>query len=80
MNDLTEVELLWLEKRIENRIRFGRASRKGSSIVVDGCYHLRQAVSLRSFDGRRATSERQSRGSTFCGRSRPDSAVRPCRT
>lgn len=25
MNDLTEVELLWLEKRIENRIRFGRA-------------------------------------------------------
>ena len=25
MSDLTEVELLWLEKRIENRIRFGRA-------------------------------------------------------
>jgi len=25
MNDLTEVEILWLEKRIENRIRFGRA-------------------------------------------------------
>ena len=25
MNDLTTVELLWLEKRIENRIRFGRA-------------------------------------------------------
>src|SRR5215471_2515380 len=24
MNDLTEVELLWLEKRIENRVRFGR--------------------------------------------------------
>lgn len=24
MRDLTEVELLWLEKRIENRIRFGR--------------------------------------------------------
>ncbi|MGY4592273.1 hypothetical protein ACVWXL_000019 [Bradyrhizobium sp. GM22.5] len=24
MNDLTTVELLWLEKRIENRIRFGR--------------------------------------------------------
>ena len=29
MNDLTEVELVWLEKRIENRIRFGRiAGRK----------------------------------------------------
>ena len=25
MKDLTTVELLWLEKRIENRIRFGRA-------------------------------------------------------
>jgi hypothetical protein len=25
MSDLTEVEVLWLEKRIENRIRFGRA-------------------------------------------------------
>ena len=25
MNDLTTVELLWLEKRIKNRIRFGRA-------------------------------------------------------
>src|SRR5207244_4334290 len=24
MSDLTEVEVLWLEKRIENRIRFGR--------------------------------------------------------
>jgi hypothetical protein len=26
MSDLTQVELLWLEKRIENRIRFGRAA------------------------------------------------------
>ncbi|MCP1850586.1 MULTISPECIES: DUF2840 domain-containing protein [unclassified Bradyrhizobium] len=25
MNDLTQVEVFWLEKRIENRIRFGRA-------------------------------------------------------
>jgi hypothetical protein len=25
MGDFTEVELLWLEKRIENRIRFGRS-------------------------------------------------------
>jgi len=24
MSDLTDVEVLWLEKRIENRIRFGR--------------------------------------------------------
>lgn len=28
MSDLTQVELLWLEKRIENRIRFGRAVEK----------------------------------------------------
>src|SRR4029453_211834 len=26
MTDLTQVELLWLEKRIENRIRFGRVA------------------------------------------------------
>src|SRR5215216_3111157 len=26
MTDLTQVELLWLEKRIENRIRFGHAA------------------------------------------------------
>jgi len=26
VNDLTHVELLWLEKHIENRIRFGRAA------------------------------------------------------
>ncbi|MCK1738379.1 DUF2840 domain-containing protein [Bradyrhizobium sp. 138] len=26
MNDLTTVELLWLEKRIENRIRFGKVA------------------------------------------------------
>ena len=26
MSDLTHVELLWLEKRIENRIRFGHAA------------------------------------------------------
>ena len=26
MSDLTHVELLWLEKRIENWIRFGRAA------------------------------------------------------
>ena len=26
MSDLTQVELLWLESRIENRIRFGRVA------------------------------------------------------
>ena len=25
MNDLTTVEILWLEKRVENRVRFGRS-------------------------------------------------------
>ena len=32
VSDLTTVELLWLEKRIENRIRFGRAV---SESIVD---------------------------------------------
>ena len=26
MSDLTQVEVLWLEKRIENRVRFGRVA------------------------------------------------------
>ena len=33
MSDLTQVELLWLEKRIENRIRFGRAAEEQFSIA-----------------------------------------------
>jgi len=33
VNDVTTVELLWLEKRIENRIRFGRPI---SEKIVDG--------------------------------------------
>jgi hypothetical protein len=37
MNDLTEVELLWLEKRIENRIRFGRAVEER---ILDRCRRL----------------------------------------
>src|SRR5437868_14218175 len=32
VNDVTTVELLWLEKRIENRIRFGRPI---SEMIVD---------------------------------------------
>jgi hypothetical protein len=37
MSDLTEVELLWLEKRIENRIRFGRAVEE---TILDRCRRL----------------------------------------
>ncbi|MGY3146485.1 hypothetical protein ACVWYQ_003484 [Bradyrhizobium sp. USDA 3397] len=33
MSDHTSVELLWLDKRIENRIRFGRAA---SEEIIDG--------------------------------------------
>lgn len=40
MNDLTMVELLWLEKRIENRIRFGRPT---SEIIID---HHRRLLSF----------------------------------
>ena len=36
--DLTTVELLWLAKRIENRIRFGRSV---SEKLVDRCFRLR---------------------------------------
>jgi hypothetical protein len=30
MSDLTQVELLWLEGRIENRLRFGRVAEERS--------------------------------------------------
>ncbi|MCK1684623.1 DUF2840 domain-containing protein [Bradyrhizobium sp. 145] len=40
MNDLTTVELLWLEKRIENRIRFGQPI---SEAIID---HHRRVLSF----------------------------------
>lgn len=40
MNNLTTVELLWLEKRIENRIRFGRPT---SEMIID---HHRRVLSF----------------------------------
>jgi Protein of unknown function (DUF2840) len=38
LNDVTQVELLWIEKRIQNRIRFGH----NPSAILDG----RRRVSL----------------------------------
>src|SRR5258705_3770547 len=37
MTDLTQVELLWLERRIENRIRFGRAAEER---ILDRSRHV----------------------------------------
>ena len=78
MSDLTEVELLWLRSASKTAFGLGVLSRKRSSIVAGGCCHLRRAASLRSFAGRRMTSERQSRGSTSCGRLHPDIGARLC--
>ena len=37
MNDLTTVEILWLEKRVENRVRFGRSV---SERIVDRSHRV----------------------------------------
>ncbi|WP_315769892.1 MULTISPECIES: DUF2840 domain-containing protein [unclassified Bradyrhizobium] len=37
MSDLTQVELLWLEKRIENWIRFGHAAEE---TIIDRCRRI----------------------------------------
>lgn len=74
MSDLTEVEVLWLEKRIENRIRFGR---NGSLIVTGVFCHLDPAASLPLSVGPPTTLARSFRGSIFCARSHRDNAARP---
>ncbi len=78
MSDLTEVEVLWLEKRIENRdsVRSYR-QRNASSIVTGVSCHLRPAASLPSSDGPPTTLGRSFRGSTSCAQSLRDSAARP---
>ena len=67
------VELTWLEKRIENRIRFGtdRPTNR-ASIVVDASCQLCawQRLCLRPL-GRATNTERSSRASTSCARSQP---------
>ena len=68
---LTHVELIWLEKRIEHWIRFGRdvaeqildRRRRILSFAPDSIFALSA--------GRRTTSAPSSRASTSCARSRP---------
>ena len=78
MSDLTHVELLWLEKRIENWIRFGHAAEEQILDKRRRILSFAPGSILRSCVGRRTTSAQSSRASTFCGRSRLASAARPC--
>ena len=78
MSDLTHVELLWLEKRIENRIRFGRAAeeqildqrRRILSFAPGSIFAF---VRWASNDFGTVISR-----SISCGLSRRASAARPC--
>jgi hypothetical protein len=79
MSDLTEIEVPWLEKRIENRIRFGRIVKERKLDRHRRVLSSRQAVSSPSSVGPQTTLERSSLGSTSCARLRRDSAARPCR-
>jgi hypothetical protein len=68
MGELTHVDLVWLKKRIENWIRFGRTAEEH---VVDRQRRIvssRQAVSLRSSAAGPTTTAPSSHGSMFCAR------------
>ena len=80
VSDLTTVELLWLEKRIENRVRFGRAvsgkhpGPQSTRPVVRSRQHLRV-----SSVGRPTTLGRFYPASISCERRRQGRAIRQCR-
>ena len=76
MSDLTQVELLWLEKRIENRIRFGRVAEERILDRRRRVLSFAPAASLRSCDGCRTILGRSFPASTSCGRSQPANAIR----
>ena len=76
MSDLTHVELLWHEKRIENRIRFGRSVEEKSSTATGASCHSQPAASSLSFAGYRTILERPFPASTSCGRWQPADAAR----
>ena len=76
MKALTEVELYWLEGRIERWIRFGRDVEER---IID---RRRRVLSFAPgtvfafVDGHRTTTEPWSRASTFCA---PSNVARPAR-
>lgn len=78
MSDLTQVEVLWLEKRIENRVRFGRIAEEQRIDQSRRILSFAPAASLPSSAGRPTTLEHSFRASMSCERSRRDSAARPC--
>jgi len=65
MSDLTQVELLWLKKRIENWIRFGTSPKRRSSIVTAASSHSAPAASSPSSAGHHTATAPSSRASIF---------------
>ena len=83
MSDLTHVELLWLEKRIENRIRFGHVAEEQNSRPQQArpVIRTRQHLCLRSLDIERFWSGRFPHRHLAGGRNRPTLLDRPlCQT
>ena len=79
VSDLTTVELLWLEKRIENRVRFGRAVSERSWTAIDASCLSLQAASSRLSVGRPTTLGRFYPASISCERRYQGRAIRQCR-
>ena len=73
MNDLTQVELLWLENRIENRVRFGRAAEEKNpgSRSTRPVFRSRQHLCFRALDIQRLWDGYIPRRYLAGGRSRP---------
>ena len=66
MSDLTQVELFWLKKRIENWIRFGRIAQETILDRNRVSFRLSLEASSRSSAGPRMTTARPFHASTFC--------------
>ena len=79
MSDLTQVELLWLEKRIENRIRFGHVAEETSSRPQQARPVIcsRQRLCVRSLDVERFWNGRFPHRHLAGGRNRPTLLDRP---
>lgn len=76
MSELTEVELLWLENRIENRIRFGKPVEERVVDFTGASFRSGPAASSHTSDGHRMTSGRCYLALTLCV---PSNRVSPTR-
>jgi hypothetical protein len=80
MSELTHVELVWANRRIKNRIRFGRTAEEPVVDCERRIVSFAPGASLRSSAVPPTTTAPSSRASTSCARHDLVSATQPCLT